>query len=157
MTDYNSIMQTADVRPFDPEGSDLYEVIIDSDPDKRMPPPPASPLTQENIDMIYKWINQGAQNLFCDEEECDTLDVIYSIHIEGIVQKHCLGCHSDNNPLGGLSLQNYNDVVAIANDGRFLGAVRHENGYSPMPKNAAMLSDCKIRQIEIWIENGTPQ
>ncbi len=157
LTDYNSVMQTADVDPFDPEGSKIYEVVIENDPEDRMPPPPASAWPQENIDILYTWIAQGAQNLYCDEEECDTSNVSYTAPVSGIIQKHCLGCHSDNNPLGGLSLQGYNNVVAVANDGRLIGTVKHEAGYPAMPKNSSKLSDCKILQLEIWTQNGTPQ
>jgi hypothetical protein len=59
--------------------------------------------------------------------------------------------------LGGISLEGYNNVVNIADDGRLLGVVRHEAGYPAMPKNSPKLPDCDIRQLEIWIENGTPQ
>ncbi len=157
LTDYASVIETGKVKPFDPEGSDMYENVIETDPDKRMPPPPASPWTQENTDILYTWIAQGAQNLFCDEEECDTTNVTYTAPVSGIIQKHCLGCHNDSNPLGGLSLQGYNNVVTVASDGRLLGTVRHESGYPAMPKNSSKLSDCKIRQLEIWTANGTPQ
>jgi mono/diheme cytochrome c family protein len=155
LTDYNSIMQTADVKPFDPEGSDIYEVLVETDPAKRMPPD--GPWPQENIDLVYKWITQGARNLFCDEGDCDTTGVTYSEPVSGIINKHCLGCHDDNSQLGGLSLQGYEKVVATANDDRLMGTVRHEPGYPAMPKNAPQLSDCKILQLEIWIQNGTPQ
>ncbi len=157
LTDYNSVMQTADVVPFDPGESKIYRVVIDDDPEDRMPPAPANPWPQENVDILYSWIAQGAQNLFCDEEECDTADVSYTMPVSGIIQKHCLGCHSDNNPLGGLSLQGYDKVVSVANDGRLMGTVKHEAGYPAMPKNSSKLSDCKILQLEIWTENGTPQ
>lgn len=157
LTDYNSVMQTADVDPFDPEGSKIYKVVTEDEPQDRMPPPPANPWPQENIDMLYKWISQGAQNLFCDEEECDTSDVSYTIPVSGIIQKHCLGCHNDNSLLGGLSLEGYDKVVTIASDGRLLGTVKHEAGYPAMPKNSSKLSDCKILQLEIWTQNGTPQ
>ncbi len=157
LTDYNSVMQTADVKPFDPQGSDIYEVVVEDDPDKRMPPPPLDPWPQENIDLLRTWIEQGAQNLFCDEEDCDTTDITYTSPVSGIIQKHCLGCHNDNNPLGGLSLEGYNKLVTVANDGRLMGVVNHEAGYPPMPKNSAKLSDCKILQLQIWTENGTPQ
>ena len=156
LTDYNSVMQTTEVEPFNPGESKIYKVIID-EPDDRMPPPPADPMSAENIDLVYTWIAQGAQNLFCDEEECDTLDVTYTTPVSGIIQKHCLGCHSDNNPLGDLSLQGYNNVVTIASDGRLLGVVKHEAGFPAMPKNSAKISDCKILQLEIWTNNGTPQ
>ena len=157
ITDYASIMNSDIVVPGNPGNSEMYEVITETDPDKRMPPPPAPAMPQEYIAMVNKWISQGAQNLFCDDEECDTTSVTYTTPVSGIIQKHCLGCHNDNNMLGGLSLQGYSKVVAVANDGRLLGVVRHENGYPAMPKNQDKLSDCKIRQLEIWIENGTPQ
>lgn len=157
LTDYQSVMTTADVKPFDPEGSDLYEVLIEDDPGKRMPPPPLSPMSQENIDLVYTWIGQGAENLFCDEGTCDTTNITYTAPVSGIIQKHCLGCHNDNNPLGGLSLQGYDKLLLTATDGRLPGTVRHEPGYPAMPKNSSQLPDCKIRQLEIWIEDGTPQ
>jgi hypothetical protein len=157
LTDYNSVMQTADVRPGNPGESDLFEVITEPDPEDRMPPPPNNPLSQETINMVYTWINQGAQNLFCDDAECDTSNVIYADQVSQIIQTYCLGCHNDNNALAGLSLEGYENTVAVADDGRLLGVVRHEAGYPPMPKNAAQIPDCMIRQLEIWIENGTPQ
>jgi mono/diheme cytochrome c family protein len=157
LTDYNSVMQTADVDPFDPESSKIYKVVIEVDPEDRMPPPPASAWPQGNIDILYTWIAQGAQNLFCDEEDCDTTAVTYAAPVSGIIQKHCLGCHSDNNPLGGLSLQGYDNVVATAVDGRLMGTVKHEAGYPAMPKNSSKLSDCKILLLETWIQNGIPQ
>ncbi len=157
LTDYNWVMQTADVDPFDPENSKIYKVVIEDEPQDRMPPPPASPMSSEDIQLLYTWIAQGAQNLFCDEEECDTLNITYTSIVSTTIQKHCLGCHNDNNSLGGLSLQGYNKVVPVANDGRLLGTVRHEAGYPAMPKNSSKLPDCKILQLEIWTENGTPQ
>jgi hypothetical protein len=65
---YAQVMATADVRPGNPDGSDLYEVLIEDDPDKRMPPSALPPLTNDQIAMVRKWILQGAQNLFCDED-----------------------------------------------------------------------------------------
>ena len=156
LTDYASVMTTGKIKPGDPQDSELYEVITDPDPDKRMPPPPNAVLPEEQVAMIEKWILQGAQNLFCDDEECDTVDVTYSATVEPIMNMHCLGCHSDANPLGGLSLEGYNNVVSIANDGRLIGTITHEPGYPAMPKNAMKLSDCKILLIETWINNGLP-
>ncbi len=65
---YANVMATGDVRPGNPGGSDLYEVLIETRPDKRMPPPPQPPLSADQIEMIRKWILQGAKNLSCDDE-----------------------------------------------------------------------------------------
>ena len=73
-----------------------------------------------------------------------------------ITQLYCTGCHNNTNPLGGLSLQGYNNIATVANDGRLLGVLRWEPGFPKMPRNGNQLSDCIIREIEIWIENGTP-
>jgi mono/diheme cytochrome c family protein len=71
-----------------------------------------------------------------------------------IIQKYCLGCHSGSNPGGGIPLENYDDIAAVASDGRLLGVITHSAGYSPMPKNAPKLSDCKISQVTKWINDG---
>lgn len=157
ITDYISIMETADVDPYNPGESKLYKVIIEDEPQDRMPPPPAPAMSSEDIALVNKWITQGAQNLFCDEEECDTTNISYSAPVSGIIQNHCLGCHNDNSPQGGISLEGYDNLVIVAADGRLMGSVKHKIGYQPMPQNSAQLSDCKIQQLEIWTNNGTPQ
>ena len=60
LTSYEKVMATADVRPGRPDNSDLYEVLIETDPDKKMPRPPRNPLTNTQIGQIKKWIEQGA-------------------------------------------------------------------------------------------------
>ena len=52
---YDQIFQTTDIEAFD-LSSDLYEVIVESDPDKRMPPPPNAPLSSSQVQLIAKWI-----------------------------------------------------------------------------------------------------
>ncbi|MBE0638078.1 MAG: hypothetical protein IH598_06145 [Bacteroidales bacterium] len=156
LTDYARIMSTANVRPFNADGSDLYEVMVEDDPDKRMPPPPRNPLTTEQTNAVYKWIMQGALNNYCDDIECDSVNVTFSATIWPIIQNRCYGCHSGGSPSGGISLTNHTDLVAVANNGSLMGAIRHEQGYSPMPKNGAKLSDCNISQIQKWINDGTP-
>ena len=156
LTSYQSIMESNVVDPGDPTGSDLYEVLVEIDPDKRMPPPPNQPLNSEQITSVFKWIEQGALNNYCDEIECDTVNVSFSENVWPIIQGSCFGCHSGSTPQGGISLEGYDNVVAVANTGRLMGAIRHESGFSPMPQNGAQLSDCKITQIQKWIDDGTP-
>jgi hypothetical protein len=156
LTDYASIMQTADVRPGNPDGSDLYEKITDSDPDDRMPPPPNQPLNAEQIARIERWILQGAQNNHCENTSCDTLNVTFSGQIFPVIQNTCLGCHSGPNPTGILLLTNHSQIASVAASGRLLGAIKHQNGYQPMPQNGAQLNQCIITQFEKWISDGTP-
>jgi hypothetical protein len=53
-------------------------------------------------------------------------------------------------------LATYNDVKSNALNGKLLGAIKHSNGYSPMPKGGNKMKECDIRKIEIWINSGTP-
>ena len=157
LTDYASVMATADVRPGNPGGSDIYEVLVDPDPEDRMPPPPNAPLTTEQIQMFYTWIMQGAQDLTCNEGECDLDNVTFSQTVFPILQNNaCVGCHSGTAPSGGVLLNDYNAVVAAANSGILMGAIRHLSGFAPMPPSGTQISQCHIEQIQTWIDDGTP-
>ena len=158
LTSYEQVIATADVRAFDLDGSDLYEVITDSDPEDRMPPEPRAPLTNAQINLIATWILQGVENLECDPdaEGCDVTDVSYAMTIVPILQNTCIGCHGGSAPSGGINLSNHAGVQAVALNGRLVGAVSHDPAYSPMPQGGAQLSDCKIDQIRAWAEDGAP-
>ena len=158
LTDYAHVMQTGDVRPGDPSHSDIYKVLIDNDPEDRMPPAPNAPLSQEQIALIALWINQGAQDLTCDPGAggCNTEQVTFSGVVRPILQNTCVGCHSGSAPSGGINLSTHAGVAAVAQNGRLLGSIRREVGYSPMPQGGAPLSDCYIQQIAAWVDAGAP-
>lgn len=155
LTDYFSVINSGKVKPGDPNDSEIFEKITENDPEDRMPPIPADPLSADKIAIIKKWIEQGALNNSC-ESGCDTTNVTFNNTIWPTIETNCTGCHSGANAGAGIFLTNYNEIVAIANTGQLIGAISHADGFSPMPQNANILSDCKIREIEIWIENGTP-
>ncbi|WP_235296056.1 hypothetical protein [Portibacter marinus] len=87
--------------------------------------------------------------------ECDTEGVTYEGEIKSILSG-CTGssCHGSNT---GRSMANYADAVNYAKQGRILGAIKREAGFSPMPKNGAKLAQCKIDQIEAWIDDDYPE
>lgn len=123
---------------------------------KRMPPPPMSALTQTQIDLIKKWINEGRkQNIDCGKG-CDTSNVTFSKTIGPIIQTYCQGCHSNSNPSGGINLQGYANIKTYADFGSLLGTVIHDPKYSPMPKGGNKIDDCKIAQLKIWLKAGAP-
>lgn len=153
--DYASIMR--EVKAGNPSDSELFEVITKSNPEKRMPPAPRQALSQAHIDKIEKWINQGAQNNVCADDNCDTLNVSFSGHIFPVVQNYCQGCHSGSNPSGSLSLTSYSEIANAAANGSLISSLKGIDGYTLMPKDSQKLSDCKIRQFELWIEAGTPE
>ncbi len=153
LTDYQSIITTGQIIAYNPGSSELYEVITETDPDKIMPPPPYSALTSEQISLIYNWIAQGAKNNYCNQL-CDTTQVTYSGTIRPILQTYCIGCHTTAFPSAGIALQTHAELVSNIN--RVTGSINHSNGFSPMPKNAARLSDCMLSQFDIWVSAGMP-
>jgi mono/diheme cytochrome c family protein len=156
LTDYVSIVSTGGVRPYNPSQSRLYTSVTGGGEEK-MPPAPRTPLTQAQTDLIAKWINQGAFNNYCIEENCDSINVTFSGTIMPIIQNYCMGCHSGSSPGGNIRLQNYNDVVIIANNGKLVGTITHAAGFKPMPQSGLKISDCNIAQIKKWISDGTPE
>jgi hypothetical protein len=155
LTSYEKVMSTGDIRPGRPNDSELYERITDNDPDDRMPRPPMSPLSQQQIQIIYQWIQQGAQNLECSSL-CDENNFTYSGTIKLLIVNKCQGCHSGSIPQGGIDLSTYEGLKAKVTDGRLWGAINHQAGFSPMPKNGTKLSDCEIAQFRKWIDAGAP-
>lgn len=155
---YQDLIETTDITPFNLNESDLYEVLIDNDPDKRMPPPPANPLSIDQINTITRWILQGAENLTCDPdfEGCETENISYAEFIEPLLLNNCVGCHSGSPPSGGIDLTTHENVATYALNGRLYGAIAHESGFSPMPQGADPLDSCFVDKIKSWIDEGAP-
>ncbi len=151
LTTYNKIMGY--VRPGDAANSKLYKVIIKTDGD-RMPPPPMAPMTTAQKALIQKWINQGAKNNSCIGS-CDTTVFTYSGAVKPIMDNKCAGCHNPSNLGGNIDVSTFAAVRIVALNGKLYGSIAHQTGYSPMPKNAAKLSDCEIRQVQKWITAGS--
>jgi mono/diheme cytochrome c family protein len=99
---------------------------------------------KHNPDMI---INPG--------DNCDTTHVTYAGSVFPIFNQYCVYCHSGVSPFAGIDLTSYKDVSAIAQSGLLGGAVSHSPNFSYMPKYSKNLSDCQVRQIEIWIRDTT--
>ena len=90
---------------------------------------------------------------------CDTLAVTYPARIKPILENRCYGCHSQQNAPSGGSGYNLEDPATIqqfVSNGRLLGAINHQSGFSPMPKGMPKLPDCEIKAIKTWIDNGAP-
>jgi hypothetical protein len=90
---------------------------------------------------------------------CDISNITFSGSVSPILSQYCFSCHSNNTASaygGNIKLEDYADVKTHAEDGKLLGAIQHSPGYSPMPKGAGKLNDCKISIFQIWIENGVP-
>lgn len=89
-----------------------------------------------------------------DLNPCDTTNVTYSGTIQPMLQQSCYSCHSDAANLGSVSVEGYDNVLALVNDGRLVGSINYQAGFSPMPSNAPKLSDCNLLKIDTWISHG---
>jgi hypothetical protein len=102
----------------------------------------------DNEERLYPQVASG----------CDLSNVTFSGSVAPILQASCLNCHSNAAAAfsgGGLKLQNYTDVQAVANNGKLMGAVNHATGYSAMPLGGGKLTTCEISTLQTWIDNGT--
>ena len=151
---YANILSTGRIKVNDPADSKIYKAM-NEDGEDIMPPPPAAAMSAEFKAKLLKWISQGAHNNSCIEKECDTTNVTYAGSIKPLISTYCQGCHSGSNPGGGINLTTYDGVKAIALSGQLYGSVAWLGSYSPMPQNANKLSDCNIKKIQIWINNGS--
>lgn len=103
----------------------------------------------DNEERLYPQVSTG----------CDLSNVTYSASVVPILQASCLSCHSNSavsrGDGGGIKLENYSDVKALAVNGKLMGVVNHATGYSAMPLGGGKLTDCEISTLQTWINNGT--
>jgi hypothetical protein len=114
--------------------------------------------------MIAAFFLLPVTSCYYDKEEilypqgvCDTNSAVtYSVSIAPVLNTNCnsTSCHGGSTPAAGIKLDVYAGVKAVADNGKLVGAVSHAAGFSPMPKNAAKISDCNIAKIKKWIAAG---
>ncbi|MCB0553739.1 MAG: hypothetical protein KDD02_09335 [Phaeodactylibacter sp.] len=155
METFSTIRSTGKISTSNPAGSKLYRSLIDSDPNDRMPPAPKPALSAEQIALVLKWMQQGAQDLHCDNP-CDTTNVTFALSVKPLLDSQCKGCHSGNQPSGNIMLTNYSQAKTLVDNGKLLGSVTHQNGFKPMPypQGTPKMAYCDIRKIQLWIEAG---
>ncbi len=154
LTTYQNVMQSDVVKGGDLNGSDLYEVITETDPNKRMPKG-GNPLPQDLIDNIKDWILEGAPNSLCNNG-CDTNNTTFSTNVKPIIKLKCEGCHSGSNLGGGISLVTFTEIQNEALSLRLPNVITHQPGFKAMPLGGAKLPDCEIETIKAWIDAGSP-
>ncbi len=87
---------------------------------------------------------------------CDTTTISYSTDISPIIINRCYDCHDEQAVPSGIRLDGHANLKNMVDAGRLIGVLRHENGFSPMPKDRGLLPECEILQIERWVLDGTP-
>lgn len=85
---------------------------------------------------------------------CDTSEVSYINFVVPLLERLCINCHMGNMPSGAINLENYPSVLARVNSGILMGAIRHDPGFSPMPRGGNKIPACDIEQLQAWINQG---
>lgn len=152
MDNYSKVIK--EVKPGNPNDSELYKSITENPNDEDfMPPPPADGLTAGQINIIKIWIEQGANNTDC-KVPCDAEQTSFANNVFPIIQDKCYGCHQASNAQGNINLEDYNHIKTFASNGTLLGSIKHTLGYEAMPPAGGKLTDCQIGTIQNWIVQG---
>jgi uncharacterized membrane protein len=123
----------------------------------KMPESPTPKLDSTQLSLMSRWINMGAPNDTDCPVICDTTKFTFAAAIVPILSKNCYSCHASAvapGSGGGIILDNYNGVLAEAQNGKLPGDLQHLSGYNFMPLNGAQLPTCEITQINKWITAG---
>ena len=78
----------------------------------------------------------------------------FQIHISPYLENNCISCHNQNLSSGGIDYSRFAGIKSGVDDGSLLGSIKHETEYEAMPPNEPKTDDCKINQIEAWINQG---
>ena len=151
-TSYSYIMNG--IRSKNPGSSKYYTIIGNG-----MPPKSSPQMSSANTATILKWINQGALNTSCTNT-CDTTQFGYTNAVQTILANNCGGCHGTKPGSANVYLGDYASAKAYitANKTLFLNAINHSTTLTAsqrMPPSAKMI-DCKILQVQKWIDKGYP-
>lgn len=152
---YSRVLKT--VKAGNPGSSKLYKSITENDADDVMPPSPSPRLTTAQINLIYKWIAQGAKDEQCDENPggCITTNVSYANFVRPALAS-CTTCHKTGNAGGGINLDSYQGFKSAADSGRLYGSIQWLSGYQTMPQGGSKLTDCTVMKVKSWIDAGAP-
>ena len=89
-------------------------------------------------------------------QPCDTtIQVTYALVIAPLVESRCTPCHNAEAIESNIPLVGYDNLKAMVDAQRLLGAIHHEIGFSPMPQNmTATLPECELYKFDRWVAEG---
>jgi len=162
----------------DVEDSYLHEVLTLDEDDDMFMPPKGGPLTPEQIDIIKRWIEEGAKPKAGASASADTsAGISFHDHIFPILEERCLDCHGEPyvkngrtiHPKAGLALDTYEAVLKGNLDGEIVTRGNHEEStlyvvitLDPddselMPPKGDPLTPEEIDLFKKWIDEGAKE
>jgi hypothetical protein len=91
------------------------------------------------------------------ETDCDTINITWENTISEILNVNCVVCHGPSLSYNNVRHDSYTSELVVVNDGRLRGVVNHLPGFSRMPKDRPQLSECDLKKINTWLDNGAPE
>ena len=101
----------------------------------------------------------NVQDLYPNNQDCDTTNVTYSKTIAPITSANCNVCHSGATPQKNVTTDSWQGLSAVAVDGlnsQLWRAVSHQPGITWMPYQNGTLSNCDLAKIRVWLRAGAP-
>lgn len=162
------------------EDSYLYEVITLDEEDDMFMPPKGGALTTEQIDIIKRWIVEGAKASAGGGEAISSdmsKGVSFHQHIFPLIEERCLDCHSEPyvkngrtiHPKAGLRLDTYEAIIEGNLDGTIIekGNAEESTLYAVitldsddpeiMPPKGDPLTEDEINMFKQWITEGAKE
>jgi hypothetical protein len=149
LNSYSSITKEG-ILAGEPNESDLYKQLNTG----KMSLPQYGNLNPAQKDLIKRWILEGAKDGTHCPTKCDTSKFTFAAVIQPLINNYCVGCHKPGNLNGGTDLSTHLGVAASGNSGKLILSLKRNTNW--MPQGANKLSDCQIKTIQKWIDNGTP-
>jgi cytochrome c553 len=87
---------------------------------------------------------------------CDTTSMSFATNIKPITDQYCAtaSCHSAGVAAGTYDFTTAAGLKQAVTNGKLLGAINQQTGFSAMPQGMAKLSDCNINKITAWVNQG---
>ena len=169
----NTVVTAGDVAD-----SYLHEVLTLDEDDDMFMPPKGGPLKPEQIDIIKRWIEEGAKLSAGGATVADASNGIsFHDHIFPIIEDRCLDCHGEPyvkngrtiHPKAGLALDTYEAVLKGNLDGEIIDRGDHEEStlfvvitLDPddseiMPPKGDPLTAEEIELFKQWIDEGAKE
>ena len=171
----NTVVTAGDVAD-----SYLHEVLTLDEDDDMFMPPKGGPLTAEQIDIIERWIEEGAKPKGSGGGGGVAVagaGISFHDHIFPILEDRCLDCHGEPyvkngrtiHPKAGLALNTYEFVLKGNLDGPIIDRGDHEEStlyvvmtLDPddselMPPKGEPLTEDEISLFKQWIDEGAKE
>ncbi|MCA9123599.1 MAG: PSD1 domain-containing protein [Planctomycetaceae bacterium] len=152
----------AAVVPGDPDASPLIQVLTGVK--KPAMPEGADPLPDEDIELLRRWIAEGARD---DSTVFAPDDVeFFEREIRPVLINRCFKCHAGDELEHGLRLTSRQSILEGGSRGSsvvsgkpaeslLIKAIRHD-GELKMPRGGDRLSDAQVAAFESWVQKGLP-